>query len=139
MKKQTLFLMAGGLLALASCTSEGTGGYTDAYVDSVVNERVAQIQMELEEQNEARIHALALEKADSILAARAGKTTTTKKTTTSTSKGTTAAPEAPAKQDPPTSKSKWDNQKNSDQPSSKSKWENTEKSDQPSSKSKWGN
>ncbi len=93
MKKQTLFLMAGGLLAFASCNTE-TGGYTEAYVDSVVNERVAQIQMELEEQNEARIHALALEKADSILAARAGKTTTTKKTTT-TSK-TTAPKEAPA-------------------------------------------
>jgi hypothetical protein len=136
MKKQTLFLMAGGLLAFASCNTE-TGGYTEAYVDSVVNERVAQIQMELEEQNEARIHALALEKADSILAARAGKTTT--KRTTTPAKTTAPKESTPPAKDPTSvtnRKSTQENQEKASVTDRKSSQENQQKSSVTDRKSK---
>jgi|GEM_PF-6252871 len=69
MKKQILFLAAGGALAFASCNNEGAGGYTDAQVDSMVNARVELIQAELEAKNDSLINALAQWKADSIIAA----------------------------------------------------------------------
>jgi hypothetical protein len=88
MKKQILFLMAGGALALASCGSEG-GGYTQEQVDSMVNERVEALRLELEANNEARINELAQIKADSILAARAAGSSSTKKTSSSKPAATT--------------------------------------------------
>ena len=94
MKKQTLFLVAGGMLAFASCNNEGAGGYTDAQVDSMVNARVELIQAELEAQNDSLINARAYEIADSIIAASKGVTKTTSKST----KPTTSA--TPPKEEP---------------------------------------
>ena len=98
MKKQTLFLIAGGMLAFASCNNEGAGGYTDAQVDSMVNARVELIQAELEAQNDSLINARAYEIADSIIAASKGGTKTTSRSTkpSTPAKTTPAAPEKPA-------------------------------------------
>lgn len=75
MKKQTLLLMAGGILALASCNNEqaADAGMNQAQVDSAVNARVEEIRAELMAQNDSLINALAQWKADSIIAAMKGK------------------------------------------------------------------
>lgn len=86
MKKQFL-LLGGVILTLASCQSENpaaTGGFTQEQVDSIVNARIAEKTMELQASNDSIINALALIKADSIIAA--AKAT-----------GTPAKPTAPAK------------------------------------------
>jgi hypothetical protein len=85
MKKQFLFLMTGGLLALASCNNATEGGMSEAQVDSMVNARVEEIRAEMMAQNDSLINALAQVKADSIIAAmKGGKSVTTKTTTTKT-------------------------------------------------------
>lgn len=75
MKKQSLLLITGGLLALASCNTN-TAGNDDAQakIDSMVNERVEQIRMELEMKNDSIINELAMYRADSIIAASKGRT-----------------------------------------------------------------
>ena len=73
MKKQTLLLMAGGILALASCNNEQANtGMSQAQVDSAVNARVEEIRGELMAQNDSLINALAQWKADSMIAAMKG-------------------------------------------------------------------
>ena len=75
MKKQSLLLITGGLLAMASCNTEPANNAEDtqAKIDSMVNERVEQIRLELQAQNDSIINEMALYRADSIIAARTGK------------------------------------------------------------------
>lgn len=75
MKKQSLLLITGGILAFASCTNEnaGTTDNSQAKIDSIVNERVEMIRAELEMKNDSIINAMAMYKADSMMAAMAGK------------------------------------------------------------------
>ncbi len=75
MKKQSLLLISGGLLALASCNTEPAAdtGDSQAKIDSMVNERVEQIRLELQAQNDSIINEMAMYRADSIIAARTGK------------------------------------------------------------------
>lgn len=81
MKKQSLLLITGGLLALASCNSENTGNAeaAQAKIDSMVNARVEQIRTELAAQNDSIINVMAMERADSIMAAMSGKKVVKKK------------------------------------------------------------
>lgn len=75
MKKQTLLLLAGGMLAFASCQNEapaGNAGPSEAQIDSMVNARVEAIRGELMLQNDSLINALAQWKADSMIAAMKG-------------------------------------------------------------------
>lgn len=80
MKKQSLLLATGALLAFASCQNESatTGGYTDAQVDSIVNARVNEQMMLLQTSNDSIINALAQERAEAIVAEmKSGSRTTT--------------------------------------------------------------
>jgi hypothetical protein len=73
MKKQTLLLLAGGMLAFASCQNEpAASGPSEAQIDSMVNARVEAIRSELMIQNDSLINALAQWKADSMIAAMKG-------------------------------------------------------------------
>lgn len=75
MKKQTLLLLAGGMLAFASCQNEapaGSAGPSEAQIDSMVNARVEAMRSELMAQNDSLINALAQWKADSMIAAMKG-------------------------------------------------------------------
>ncbi len=75
MKKQTLLLLAGGMLALASCQNEApavSAGPSEAQIDSMVNARVEAMRSELMAQNDSLINALAQWKADSMIAAMKG-------------------------------------------------------------------
>ncbi|MBL7683968.1 MAG: hypothetical protein JNK00_11470 [Flavipsychrobacter sp.] len=75
MKKQTLLLLAGGMLAMASCQNEApavSNGPSEAQIDSMVNARVEAIRTELMAQNDSLINALAQWKADSMIAAMKG-------------------------------------------------------------------
>lgn len=80
MKKQSLLLITGGLLAMASCNTEpaATTDDSQAKIDSMVNERVEQIRLELQAQNDSIINEMAVYRADSIIAARTGKKVTRK-------------------------------------------------------------
>ena len=103
MKKQTLLLLAAGAtLAFASCNNNApaTGGMSQEQIDSTVNARVDAIRTELTAQNDSLINALALVKADSIIAAMksgapapkpAAHTTKPKPTTKETKPSTPAA------------------------------------------------
>lgn len=86
MKKQGLLLIAGGLLALASCQNDANTGASDAQIDSMVNARVEELRMEMMMQNDSLINAMATLKADSICGAKTGGTSTsgTKKPSTNT-------------------------------------------------------
>lgn len=72
MKKQGLLLIAGGLLALASCQNDANNGASDAQIDSMVNARVEELRMEMMMQNDSLINEMALMKADSICGAKTG-------------------------------------------------------------------
>jgi len=92
MKKQSLLLFGGALLALASCQSENTtstGGFSQEQVDSIVNARIAEKMTALQASNDSTINALAIIKADSIIAASKGATATAKPATTSKTTTTT--------------------------------------------------
>lgn len=96
MKKQSLLLIGGALLAFASCQPESStdGMYTQEQVDSIVDARVMEQMMVLQNNNDSVINALAQMKADSmIVELKAGKTvttkTTTKRTTVSNDDGST--------------------------------------------------
>ena len=87
MKKQALFLMAGALVAFASCNNAPTEGASQAQIDSTVNARVEEIRLQLMAENDSLINALAQMKADSMIAAMkgGGVRSTTKKTKTNNS------------------------------------------------------
>jgi hypothetical protein len=77
MKRQSLLFIAGGLMALASCTSEpaATGNdMSQAQIDSAVNARVEEMRIEMMASNDSFINEMALYKADSMCAAMKGKT-----------------------------------------------------------------
>jgi hypothetical protein len=100
MKKQALFLLAGGLLTFAACTNEQApaGGFTQEQVDSAVNARVAELQAAMQASNDSAINALAQWKADSMIAAAKGQKTSTPKPTTKTNTpATTTTPPPPPK------------------------------------------
>lgn len=75
MKKQSLILITGAMLAFASCNTENAANSDDsqAKIDSMVNERVEQIRMELAAKNDSLIMEMAMYRADSIMAAMSGK------------------------------------------------------------------
>lgn len=108
MKKQSLLLIGGALLAFASCRQENTaGGFTQEQVDSIVDARVEEQMMALQSSNDSIINALAQWKADSVIAAMKGgapaaprpkttTTTTTTKTTTVNNGSETTKPTTPS-------------------------------------------
>lgn len=69
MKKQFLFLLAGGMIAFASCNSNTESG-NNQKTDSTVNAKVDSIQNQMSANNDAAINAAAQKKADSIVAAQ---------------------------------------------------------------------
>lgn len=75
MKKQSLLLITGGILAFASCNTDtaATADNSQAKIDSMVNERVEMIRAELEAKNDSIINEMAIYRADSIMAAMTGK------------------------------------------------------------------
>lgn len=78
MKKQTQFLIAAGILALASSCNTSTGGdpaADAAKIDSMANARLEELKLELMARNDSTIMALARERADSILVAMGNKPT----------------------------------------------------------------
>lgn len=94
MKKQTLLLMAGGLMALASCNNnagEATGA-SQAQIDSMVNARVEEIRTQMMASNDSLINAMAAMKADSIIAAMKNTGGTITKTTKTVIKPTKPTP-----------------------------------------------
>ncbi len=144
MNKFTLSLMAGALLATASCNTEtgNTDEENQAKIDSIVDVRVEEIRAELYQRNDSIINELAMWRADSILAARAGKKVVARKpkpkapVVETLSEGGTEVSDKPKET---TSKSKWDANKE-EGTSSESKWNNKESEEKgTSSKSKWGN
>lgn len=98
MKKQSLLLITGGILAFASCNNDtaGTVDNSQARIDSMVNERVEMIRAELEAKNDSIINERALYLADSMMAVATGKPAPAKKP--AAAKPTTTAPvQEPAK------------------------------------------
>ncbi|MBL7717410.1 MAG: hypothetical protein JNL72_01135 [Flavipsychrobacter sp.] len=105
MKKQTMLLLAGGLLTFASCTNEqaGGGGFTQEYVDSAVTAIVAERQAELQASNDSMINVMAQWKADSMIAAAKGAPAPTKPRVNnpgSTAPTTTTPPPPPKPTEP---------------------------------------
>lgn len=92
MKKQLSLIMAGGLLAFASCNSGTTpeSGASQATIDSTVNARVEAIRIEMEAKNDSIINALAQWKADSIIAAMKGQAPKAAKPVAKAKHGSTA-------------------------------------------------
>jgi hypothetical protein len=142
MKKQLSLIMAGGLLAFASCNSGTTpeNGASQATIDSTVNARVEQIRTEMMAKNDSIINAMAQMKADSMMAAMKGgakpaakPVAKAKHSTTTTANTTPAVAAQPAT---PTSGSKWNQGETGT--NSKSKWNKEENKTEPTSKSKWG-
>ncbi len=97
MKKQALFLLAGGLLTFAACTNDQApaGGYTQEQVDSAVDARLAELQAQMQATNDSTINVLAQWKADSMIAAAKGQAPTTPKPRVKTPPPTTTTPTAP--------------------------------------------
>lgn len=102
MKKQTLLFMAGGLMAIASCnTNTGDTGMTQATIDSTVNARVEEIRTEMMRQNDSLINAMAMMKADSIIASmKSGAKPAAKPAAKAPGKGTGTAVDAPVNTPP---------------------------------------
>lgn len=137
MNKYKLTLVAGAVLAFASCNPEaGNNEENDqAMVDSMVDARVEEIRMELLQRNDSIINALAMWKADSILAAKTGS-----KAPSRPKPNVKEAVDKPTETEKETtSSSKW--KKDEGGTTSESKWNNSgeEKKEGESSKSKWGN
>jgi hypothetical protein len=74
MKRQSLLFIAGGLMALASCTSETSTNneMSQASIDSAVNARVEEMRTQMMMENDSMINEMALYKADSMCAAMKG-------------------------------------------------------------------
>jgi len=97
MRKQTILLLAGGLLTFAACKNESadSGGFTQEYVDSAVNARVMELQVQMQASNDSVINALATWKADSMIAAAKGQKPTTPKPRVNNPGSATAPPPPP--------------------------------------------
>lgn len=91
MKKQ-LLIAAGAVIALASCQNDtGNQADTQAQIDSTVNARVEEMRIQMMMQNDSIINAMAMERADSIVAAmKTGSSAPA--TRPSTNKKTTSTP-----------------------------------------------
>ena len=72
MKKQTLLLLTGGLLTFAACNNNTNQNASQAEIDSMVNVKVAELQVQMQAKNDSIINALAQVKADSMVAAMNG-------------------------------------------------------------------
>ncbi len=73
MRKQSVLLIAAGLLATASCNTEtGNAEEAQAKIDSMVNARVDDMRLQLKAENDSIINELAMWRADSIINARKG-------------------------------------------------------------------
>lgn len=98
MKKQSLLLVTGGILAFASCNTDtaGTVDNSQAKIDSMVNERVEMIRAELEAKNDSIINERAIYLADSMMAVAAGKPAPVKKSPAKPAE----QPTSPAKDEP---------------------------------------
>lgn len=96
MKKQALFLLAGGLLTFAACTNDQApaGGYTQEQVDSAVDARLLELQAQMQATNDSTINVLAQWKADSMIAAAKGQKPATTKPRVNTPPPTTTTPVA---------------------------------------------
>jgi hypothetical protein len=81
MKKQALLVVAGSMLAFASCQQEAgmDSAAMQATIDSTVNARVEEIRLQMMASNDSMINALAQWKADSMIAAMKGGTVKTTK------------------------------------------------------------
>lgn len=133
--KKSLLIAASSIIALASCnTDTGSTDNSQAIIDSMVNERVEEIRMELQMRNDSIINELAMWRADSILAAKQGKKVVTPKPKPKKEVITVDEPKEEPKET--TSKSKWGNGDESGT-TSKSKWGNDEEKGTTSG-SKWG-
>lgn len=78
MMKQTKFLIAASIVALASSCNSGTAGdpaADAAKIDSMANARLDELKLELMARNDSTIMALARERADSILVSMGNKPT----------------------------------------------------------------
>ena len=99
MKKQALFVLAGGLLTFAACTNDqAAGGYTQEQVDSAVDARLIELQAQMQASNDSIINVMAQWKADSMIAAAKGQAPSTPKPKTTTPPVTptpTPTPETP--------------------------------------------
>ncbi len=132
--KKSLLIAASSIIALASCnTDTGSTDNSQAIIDSMVNERVEEIRMELQMRNDSIINELAMWRADSILAAKKGKKVVTPKP--KPKKEEVTLEEVKEKKET-TSSSKWNNGDESGT-TSKSKWGNDEEKGTTSG-SKWG-
>lgn len=100
MNNKLLLLAAAGTLALASCQNETAG--TDnaemmqAKIDSAVQARMGEMQAQLAAQNDSLINAMAMMKADSMMAAAAGNNNTGVRRTVPTRSGTRPTTVAPS-------------------------------------------
>lgn len=106
MRKQALFVAIGSLLALASCNSATNDTHSDAMIDSMVDARVEEIRMDLMRQNDSIIHAMAVERADSILNASQTTSTTTRRKSSSSSSSSSSTTTVPAEDNTPTNTGK---------------------------------
>lgn len=99
MKKQSLLLMTGGILAFASCNTDnaGTVDNSQAKIDSMVNERVEMIRAELEAKNDSIINERAMYMADSMMAVASGKPAPVRRPSSSPTAPTTTPAEEPKK------------------------------------------
>lgn len=132
--KKSLLIAASSIIALASCnTDTGSTDNSQAIIDSMVNERVEEIRMELQMRNDSIINELAMWRADSILAAKKGKKVVIPKP--KPKKEEVTLEEVKEKKET-TSSSKWNNGDESGT-TSKSKWGNDEEKGTTSG-SKWG-
>lgn len=133
MKKQSLLLIGSTLLAFASCQPDAStdGMYTQEQVDSIVDARVMEQMIVLQNNNDSVINVLAQMKADSMIAElKAGKPVTTKTTTTRTTTVNNGGSTQPEPTEPSISdrKSSEDNKSNtsiSDRKSSEDSKSNT--------------
>ncbi len=135
--KSLLVIAAAASVFAVSCQQQGPAGPSEAQIDSLVNAKVQATTDQLKADCDAKIMQAAQMRADSILAATSKTPGAVKPATKPTA--TKPKPATPAKKDEPTtSKTKWDQNKETDKPTSKSKFEqNQEKKGETTSKSKW--
>ncbi len=85
-------MMAGSLLALASCNNAATTAPSQAQIDSMVNSRVDMARIEMEAKNDSIINAMVTMRVDSTLLAMKSGGSSAKTTRPNTTKPTTSTP-----------------------------------------------
>lgn len=103
MRKHTLLLVSGAMIAFASCNSSNDNkANSQATIDSLANVKAAEIQAQVQAKNDSTIKAVAQAKADSIMNYEKGvakgkmEANATKKHTDNTKAKTTKQETAPA-------------------------------------------